>query len=146
MRVRSGGCGGSGIAPAAAPVYQSVCRTYEASCKPDGESQECMDFLWTKYPGQDATRWSAGGTKNQTELLNKVLKLAGPSPHQVTLVHEIEQMQKDTGDHFMAVGFFDKCVRWLRCRHLTTVMHSGRSTLSRQPHTSKSPTRQDARR
>merc|ERR1712166_817909 len=73
-------------------------RTYEASCKLDGESQECMDFLWTKYPGQDATRWSAGGTKNQTELLNKVLKLAGPSPHQVTLVHEIEQMQKDTGD------------------------------------------------
>jgi len=85
-------------------------RTYEASCKPDGESQECMDFLWTKYPGQDATRWSAGGTKNQTELLNKVLKLAGPSPHQVTLVHEIEQMQKDTGDHFMAVGFFDKSI------------------------------------
>jgi len=85
-------------------------RTYEASCKPDGESQECMDFLWTKYPSQDATRWGAGGTKNQTELLNKVLKLAGPSPHEVTLVHEIEQMQKDSGDHFMAIGFFDKSI------------------------------------
>jgi hypothetical protein len=84
-------------------------RTYSASCKgEDGESQECMDFLWTKYPGQEAEKWSSGGTKNHTELLNKVLKIAGPSPHQLTATHEVEQMQKDSADHFMAVGFFDK--------------------------------------